>query len=107
MKFSQLVRKIWHDIFYRNASDRRVDFALNCKEVTARMDLHEKPSTALGHLRYWLHLSLCQACKNYHELSRVLSRAIKQSPPSSGTGLEKINKSLLAKYSRDKGTYSN
>ena len=100
MKFSQKVRQIWHDAFYKNASKERAEFALKCQDVTARIDLHEKPNSFSGYFRYWLHLSLCQACKNYYDYSRILSHAFKKSPSSSTINLEKINKSLIEKYGK-------
>jgi hypothetical protein len=102
MKFSQKLRQIWHDAFYKNASKERVEFALKCQDVTARIDLHEKPTSLNGLFRFWLHLSLCRACKNYFDLSKVLSKAIKKSPPPSVTNLEKINNSLLERYGQKK-----
>jgi hypothetical protein len=98
MKFSQKFRQIWHDVFYRNASEDRVKFALKCQDVTAAIDLHEKPTTLSGQFRLWLHLSLCRACKNYDDLSHALSRAVKKSPLPIDSNLEKLNSSLLEKH---------
>lgn len=102
MKLSQKIRKILHDAFYKNASKERVEFALKCQDVTAAIDLHEKPSTLSGHFRHHLHLSLCQACKNYYDMSKFLSSTVKKSPKSLSASVDKINKSLLEKYSQNK-----
>lgn len=100
MKFSQRIRQIWYNAFYKNASKERVEFALKCQDVTSSIDLHEKPTSISGYFRYWLHLSLCQACKNYYDYSKVISKAIKKSPPSSAIDYEKINKNLIEKYGK-------
>ena len=101
MKLSQKIRKIWYDAFYTNASKERVEFALRCQDVTSNIDLHEKPTTLSGHFRFWLHLSLCQSCRNYYELSKALGKAIKRNPEAESTGkVEQINKVLLEKYGR-------
>ena len=104
MKFGQKILQIWHGVFYKNASKERVEFALKCQDVTAGIDLHEKPSSIKGHFRYWLHLSLCQACKNYYDLSKVLSNAVKKTPPTSIPNFETINKTLVEKYAQKKIT---
>lgn len=100
MKLSQKIRKIWHDAFYKDASKERFEFALKCQDVTAGIDLHEKPTTFSGQFRFWLHLSLCQACKNYYDLSKVLSKAVKKSPSKPKENIEHINRDLLEKYGR-------
>ena len=100
MKFSQKVRRIWHEAFYKNASEEKVELALTCQDVTATIDLHEKPTAISGQLRFWLHLSLCQACKNYYDLSKVLSKAVKARPSSSGASFEQLNQNLLEKFSQ-------
>ena len=105
MKFSKKIRRLWHDVFYRNSSGNRLEFAMRCRDVTAVIDLRAPPKGISGKFRFGLHLSLCQACKNYDDLSTAFSKAIKRSPPPSSPDSDSINRKLLEKYGRkvDKG----
>lgn len=98
MKLSQKIRKIWHDWFYKDASKERFEFALRCQDVTSGIDLHEKPKTLSGHFRFWLHLSLCQACKNYYDMSKALGGAVKKREPMNPSKIQNLNTSLIEKY---------
>lgn len=102
MKINKKIRNVWHAFFYKSASPRGIEFALSCQNVTSDIDLHRKPSTLMGYLRFWLHLSLCQACKNYYDFSKVLSVAVKRKSRAQLTDLSKLNDSLLKKYAGDK-----
>lgn len=98
MKFTQKFRKIYHDVFYSLASKEIKEFALKCQSVTAEIDLHEMPATFSSRFRLRLHLSFCQACKNYYEWSKALSRAVKKGPSVLPPSLRELNKKLLEKY---------
>ena len=102
MGLNHRIRKIWHEAFYRNASQKRIDLALRCQEVTSRIDLRQMPSRLSGYFRFWLHLSLCQACKNYYEISNALSRALKKRPAGPRMDSSQLNETLLKKYARVK-----
>jgi hypothetical protein len=104
MKIGQKIRNIWHDVYYRNASKQRQTFALKCQDVTWTIDLRQKPTTIIDHFRFLLHLSLCQACKNYFDVSKALSNGLKNRRPSPVINIDKINISLLEKYGRSSDT---
>lgn len=98
MKTSKIIRKLWHDWYYKNASKSRLDFALDCQEVTKCIDLHVAPEGFMGRFRMWLHLSLCQACKNYDNLSKALELAVKERRKIDARQVKKINEQLVKKF---------
>lgn len=98
MKLGQKIRKIWYDWFYKNATKERFEFALRCQDVTAGIDLHERPKTLKGQFRFWLHLSLCQACKNYYDVSKALGGAVRKRKPVEPIKIKEMNNELLEKY---------
>ncbi len=100
MKTSHKLRKFWHDLFYRLTLKKGRDFALKCQNVTADIDLKRKPKNLSGYFRFRLHLSLCQACKNYYDLSQVLGKAVRKSQSKPLAGVEHINEALLQKYGK-------
>jgi len=101
MKLSQKIRRVWHDAFYYRASKLKVEFALKCNTVTEAIDLKTRPETLTDRFRMALHLSLCQACRNYQNVSRVLSFAVKSSPPPPIVkSVDELNANLLEKFGR-------
>lgn len=102
MTFTKKLRKIGHDLYYKNATASRLEYALKCQDVTAKIDLHKKPESFSGFFRFWFHLSLCQACKNYYDVSQILSLLIKKNVSKSLTPIQEINKKLLTKYAKYK-----
>ena len=97
------LQHLWHEVYYRLVPKEGVDFAMNCKDVTARIDLGDNPNGLVGRFRFWLHLSLCKACKGYLDLTLALRRAARAGLQSAGTSvsLEKLNKSLLQKHAKN------
>jgi hypothetical protein len=98
MKINHKLRKIWHDWFYENASDKYLEFALKCQDMATKIDLNTKPKTASDYLRFNFHLSLCQACKNYNDFSKTLTKKIKNKSTLPSVDIQKINSELLTKY---------
>ena len=101
MKLSFKIRKIWHDFFYRSANKKVIKFARSCQNVTADIDLQHIPIGVAGHFRFWLHLSLCQACKNYYDVSRAFSKALRKNPQQLDINVESLNQILLNRHSRN------
>jgi hypothetical protein len=104
MKLSHRIRHYWHELYYFLATPRGVHFAMNCKDVTEKIDLHEMPAGFWGRFRFWLHISFCQACKNYLDLSQALRRAIRGYTKIQNykVDLNRLTQSLLQKYSAKK-----
>lgn len=105
MALDERLRQIWHDFFYKVGKQRAVRLALRCQDVATQIDLEEQ-QTLIQYFRFKLHLSLCQACKNYDNTSVVLKTAIKNlinnDEISEDARLEKLNKELLIKHSTTK-----
>jgi hypothetical protein len=78
VKIGQGLRKIWHAVYYALAPKAAVDFAMRCKDVATQVSLGGPPETSKQKLRYLLHMSLCQACRNYEGYSRWLNREATQ-----------------------------
>lgn len=100
MTRGQRIRKIWHDFFYSRVSAQGVDFALKCQEVAGHVDVPRNQLSFRDRFRFFLHLSLCQACKNYSNFSKGFRRHLK---PWAGSQISKsqvqiFNKKLLEKY---------
>ncbi|AZZ36359.1 hypothetical protein CIK05_05990 [Bdellovibrio sp. qaytius] len=98
------IRHYWHDLYYNVVSDNGVKFAMTCKDVTEKIDLNDQSKTQLEKFRVKLHVSLCQACHNYYSFSQTLKTAFKKLMTSSKptkTDLEKLNRELLQKYSKN------
>jgi hypothetical protein len=89
-------------MFYHSATEGRIDFAMRCQHVAEAVDVGVKPPNLKNYFRFYLHLSLCQACKNYFDVSRTLRRAVLQMVRKNHrpAEIERLNKELLAKYSR-------
>ena len=77
---------------------------MNCREVTATLDLNEWPKSPWGRLRYWLHMVHCRACTRYRHLSLALGRAAREyvSVSRSSENLDRLNQALLSKYGPNK-----
>jgi hypothetical protein len=75
---------------------------MKCKDVSAKIDLKEIPKGLYGRFRFWVHIQLCRACKNYLEFSRALSKATKNYAKTtvSNEDVDKINQNLLKKFSK-------
>jgi hypothetical protein len=84
------------------ASERGVEFAMKCKEVAERIDLGEVSPTWIGRFRFRLHLSFCQACRNYSDASKALKRAVRELVLGSEKPLhlDRLNKELMEKHAR-------
>lgn len=100
MKANRKLRKFWHDLYYQSSSDKLSDFALKCRDVSADIDLHRQPRTLKDHFRLWLHFSLCQGCKDYSEISKALSNALRKRTTMTSVQADDLNKRLLDKYGR-------
>ena len=100
MPLGKQIRQIWHDIFYAKSSEKRVEFAMRCKDVVHHIDHGISGLGWKDRFRLKLHLSLCQACKNYWDFSRFLNRSVKAllGKNASEPELEKLNKRLLDKF---------
>ncbi len=105
MNLGNRIRKIWHDGYYSIVSEGGVLFALRCKEVAEIVDLKEKNLSLAKRFRFFLHLSLCQSCKNYENLQIYLKALAKKtfSKENPTIDLSKMNETLLDKFSK-KGT---
>ena len=104
MKVNRKLRQLWHDIYYKLASQKGVEFAMKCKDAAEIVDLGSAPLSWSARLRLRLHLSLCQACQNYFETTQVLKKAMndfidqnKKSVP-----IDNLNKTLMAQYAANK-----
>lgn len=97
MKLSKVFKKVWHDIYYALAGDKAVSFALTCKETVLEADSKQGSKMSFKKIRFYLHLSLCQACKNYCNFSKMLKRQKNTVVDAAHTGEELIafNQKLL------------
>ena len=100
MKFTERFRKYWHDLYYSFKPKARVKFALRCQDAAERIDLGQPSRPLINRVRFQLHLSVCQACKNYEIASRVLKQAVVRMVKNQETSLHKLNQELLKKFSR-------
>lgn len=102
MKLTEKLRQYWHDIYYSSVSEKGVRFALTCKDVAEQVDMGAS-KIGNGRLRFLLHLSLCQGCKNYLSITRALGQAIKDFllKNEKTAHLEQLNNELLRKHSRE------
>ena len=78
MKFFRFLRKVWHDSFYGLNVSFLKKTAHTCRHVVESIDLTPQDRSPVERARFYLHLSLCQACKNYYDYSRLLSKKIKE-----------------------------
>lgn len=104
MSLSKLIRKIWHDIYYSMVSKDGVEFAMRCKDVAHQVDLKASDLDWKGKFRFYLHLSLCQACHNYYVLSQFLGSKLRKlvgRAQVTPQNLEQLNKDLVQKYKQN------
>lgn len=100
MKMTEKIRQYWHDFYYFFASEKGVKFAMTCKDVAEQIDIGVSKSQ-LGRFRFFLHISLCQGCKNYLSLTNILGAAIRSLvfKTESQDQLKQLNRELLEKHS--------
>ena len=98
----KILRRVWHDVYSVITLGLGFTFALRCKSVSALMDLGTVPQSGLAKFRFQLHLSLCQACTNYHATTLALRNAIREFAKAPGVGeavdLNKLNFQLVQKF---------
>lgn len=105
MKLTEKLRKYWHDLYYYCVSDRGVEFAMTCKDVAEQVDLGVSKKSK-SRIRFWLHISICQGCKNYLSTTQVLSDAVKKAilKKESPARIEKLNQELLEKHTQNENS---
>lgn len=102
-RLEKMIRHYWHDLYYFFASDKGVDFAMTCREATEKIDLRDQAKTTNEKIRVQLHVSLCQACNNYNQFSRILNKALKKVMSLNArtqSEITKLNEALLRKFSK-------
>ena len=72
------IRTIWHDLYYSVSGQQGAEFAMTCEEASKYTDLGLSKTSLKQKIRYRLHISLCQICKNYGELTQILKNKIKR-----------------------------
>ena len=102
MSMGKKLRHFWHDLYYALASEGGVKFAMKCQDAAEIIDLGQEPSTFVGRMRFRLHMSLCQACRNYRDATKALRKAVRElaEKNSQGLHLDRLNQDLLRKFSR-------
>jgi hypothetical protein len=102
MRLRHRIRHYWHEFYYAICGGQGIDFAMRCKDVTAKIDLGEIPEDFIGLLRFRLHLSLCSACHFYSVASGALKKMMRDfvSRSEKSLNIELLNQKLLKKYSR-------
>lgn len=102
MRLKEKLQEYYHDLYYRLAPNKGVDFAMKCKDVTAKIDLGEEPTGLMGLVRFRLHIGLCQACRYYLNGSMALKKAIREMVKhgEDSIDVERLNQKLLRKYSK-------
>jgi len=101
MSLVKKTRKLWHDLYYRFAGKRGVNFALRCRDATEIADLGIGSIGIGGKIRFRLHLSLCDACAQYQQVSKVLGGALRGYAAGRPKlpDIDKVNQDLLKKFS--------
>ncbi len=100
MTLGQHIRKYWHDLYYYLTGRVGVKFALRCQEVAEEIDLKKTKNLSVKQFRIQLHLSICQACKNYLDTSKVLNKTVRKLVKTNQkqVNIEKLNTDLLEKF---------
>lgn len=100
MKLNEKIRKYWHNIYYFFANEKGIKYALSSQDAAHQVDVGVS-KTFNGRLRFYLHLSLCQGCKNYSKLTTALGAAIRTvvSANEKPGRMDQLNKDLLVKHS--------
>ncbi len=99
-RIERKIRSIWHDLYYKMSGDRGADFAMTCEEASKYTDLGFSKTNIKQKIRYRLHISICQICKNYSEFTQILRNKIKRLQKNkkqifSIREIEEMNKSLF------------
>ena len=104
MKLKEKLRAYWHDIYYSVVPKSGVKFALRCQEFSGKVDLHKHEKSLSGVIRFYLHISLCQACANYNKSSLILRAALRKMirQNENQKQLERLNQELITKYANGK-----
>ncbi len=103
MGFKEKIRHYWHDFYYDAASPKAIQFAMRCQHVAEIIDLAPKNMKLMDRFRFRLHLSLCQACANYYDISRALKKAILEliKIEKNDARVELLNRNLLVKHANN------
>lgn len=101
MNLREKIRHCWHQIYYSIESDEMVEFAMKCQHVAELIDLKPKHSRIKNLLRFYLHLSLCQACSNYFHATKALKKAAILLVKRNTVQLDQLNKELIKKHARE------
>lgn len=92
-------RSLWHDLYYSQSGKAGAEFAMTCEEASKYTDLGLSKSSLRQKIRYRLHISICQICKNYAELTQVLKTKIKriqkEQKQLTNREVEEMNKNLF------------
>lgn len=104
VNLAQKLRKLWHDAYYALAPQSAQNFAMRCRDVAAQVDFPESVDSPLKKWRHSLHMSLCEACRNYEGYSRWLTKEAAQVevPAADASRVEKLNAHLLETHSKKK-----
>lgn len=70
------ILKIWHDLYYYLDSKKLEQAALTCRDAVTQLELSDDQPG----LQLTLHLSLCEACRNYHRFSTAFRGQLKDNP---------------------------
>lgn len=101
MRWSQKLRHLWHNLYYKLAGSKATEFALCCQQAVEQVDLPSPARSWKDTFRFYLHLSVCQACSNYFKMSRGFNWAIKKTlRQESQSRLSHINSELLKKHGK-------
>ena len=89
-----------NDLYYFLTGRIGIIFALRCKEVAEEIDFSQSKILSLKRFRIQLHLSVCQACKNYSDTGKVLNKAIQKliKKNEKQINMQKLNADLLEKF---------
>lgn len=99
MKIRNKLRSWWHELYYFFAIRNLVEFALRCQAVAEEIDLKKKDSSLIDKIRFRLHLSLCQPCKNYADTSLEIRKVVKKLVINKNRSqLDTINRKLVRLY---------
>ncbi len=96
----KILKRIWHDIYYVITYPWGMRLAMTCQHATALIDHGGHPKNKFERLRLLLHLSLCQACSFYNEVSHALKKLITQLVKKTEGKIDftKFNQELIEKY---------
>jgi hypothetical protein len=106
MNLKEMLRRRWHDLYYKLTGARGESFALTCKEASEAIDLDEIPKKRFARLRLMLHQSVCLSCQNYYAATQALKIAVRKLVQKSDqtSSVERINKELVKKYVKDEAS---